>query len=57
MRWRARASVRMKARIASAVPSSIQRVAMAAVTGEAMTLAAAMAATKGHAERASGATT
>ena len=46
-----------KRRIASAVPSSIQRVAIAAVSGEAMRLAARRAAAKGQPERASGATT
>lgn len=55
--WRAKASVRMKRKMASAVPSSIQRVASATVSGYAMILAARIAAAKGQACFASGATT
>ena len=54
--WRAAASVRMKRRMASAVPSAIQRVAMAAVRGDAMTVAALNADAKGQPDRLSGTT-
>ena len=57
MRWRAAVSARMKRRIVSAVPSSIQRVASAAVIGEAITQSARIAALNDQPARASGATT
>jgi hypothetical protein len=55
--WRAAVSARMKRKIWSAVPSSIQRVASATMNGEAITLAALTAAANGQPRRASGATT